>query len=51
MDIHIAGVNAKPFGDDTLKITLTLSITSTQHMQKIQRVMRNIQGMLSVYRR
>lgn len=51
MDIHIAGVNAKPFGDDTLKITLTLSITSTQHMQKIQRVMRNIQGMISVYRR
>lgn len=51
MDIHIAGVNAKPFGDDTLKITLTLSITNTQHMQKIQRVMRNIQGMISVYRR
>lgn len=51
MDIHIAGVNAKPFGDDTLKITLTLSITSTQHMQKIQRVMRNIYGMISVYRR
>ncbi|XVG95032.1 RelA/SpoT family protein [Eubacteriales bacterium KG127] len=50
MDIHIAGVNAKPSGDNTLKITLTLSITSTQHMQKIQRVLRNIQGIISVYR-
>lgn len=50
MDIHIAGVNAKPQGDDTLKITLTLSIASTQHMQKIQRVLRNIQGIISVYR-
>ncbi|MDD7347419.1 MAG: bifunctional (p)ppGpp synthetase/guanosine-3',5'-bis(diphosphate) 3'-pyrophosphohydrolase [Clostridiales bacterium] len=50
MDIHIAGVNAKPRGDDTLKITLTLSIASTQHMQKIQRILRNLQGIISVYR-
>lgn len=50
MDVHIAGVNAKTGKDETLKITLTLSISSTQQMQKVQRTLRNVSGVLNVYR-
>ena len=50
MDVHISGVNAKSCKDDTVSITLTLSITSTQQMQKILRVFKNVEGVISVYR-
>ncbi|MDD7511435.1 MAG: bifunctional (p)ppGpp synthetase/guanosine-3',5'-bis(diphosphate) 3'-pyrophosphohydrolase [Peptostreptococcaceae bacterium] len=50
MDVHIAGVNAKTGKDETLNITLTLSISSTQQINKIQRTLRNVAGVLNVYR-
>jgi GTP pyrophosphokinase len=50
MDVHISGVNAKSNKDGTVHITLTLSISSTQQMQKVLRTMRNIQGVSNVYR-
>ena len=50
LDINIEGVNAKSDKDDRVRITLTLSITSTQQMQKVQRTLRNVPGVTSVYR-
>lgn len=50
MDVHIAGVNAKSGKDETISITLTLSISSTQQMQKVLRTLRNVSGVLNVYR-
>ena len=50
MDVHISGVNAKSGKDDTVSITLTLSISSTQQMQKVLRTLRNVQGVSHVYR-
>lgn len=50
MDVHIAGVNAKSGKDETVNITLTLSISSTQQMQKVLRTLRNVSGVLNVYR-
>lgn len=50
MDVHISGVNAKAGKDATVKITLTLSITSTIQMQKVLRTLRNVQGVSNVYR-
>ena len=50
MDIHLSGVNAKSGKDGSLAITLTLSISSTQEMQKVLRNLRNIEGVHNVYR-
>lgn len=50
MDVHISGVNAKSGKDDTANITLTLSISSTQQMQKVLRTLRNVEGVTHVYR-
>ncbi|MGF6375573.1 guanosine-3',5'-bis(diphosphate) 3'-pyrophosphohydrolase [Clostridiales Family XIII bacterium PM5-7] len=50
MDVHISGVNAKSGKDETINITLTLSISSTQQMQKVLRTLRNVQGVSNVYR-
>ena len=50
MDIHLSGVNAKSGRDGSLTMTITLSISSTQEMQKVQRSLRNIEGVLQVYR-
>ena len=37
MDIHLSGVNAKSGKDGSLTMTITLSISSTQEMQKVLR--------------
>lgn len=50
MDVHISGVNAKSGRDGDVSITLTLSIASTQQMQKVLRTLRNVQGVSNVYR-
>ena len=50
MDIHLSGVNAKSGKDGSLTMTITLSISSTQEMQKVLRNLRNIEGVLHVYR-
>lgn len=50
MDVHISGVNAKSGKDGTVHIVLTLSIASTQQMEKVLRVLRNIEGVTEVYR-
>lgn len=50
MDIHLSGVNAKSGRDGSLSMTITLSISSTQEMQKVLRNMRNIEGVTQVYR-
>lgn len=50
MDVHISGVNAKSGKDETVNITLTLSISSTQQMQRVLRTLRNVQGVSNVYR-
>lgn len=50
MDIHLSGVNAKAGKDGNLTMTITLSISSTQEMQKVLRNLRNIEGVTHVYR-
>ena len=50
MDIHLSGVNAKSGKDGTLTMTISLAISSTQEMQKVLRILRNIEGVLQVYR-
>ena len=50
MDVHIAGVNSKVDKDGMIHMTLTLSLTSTQQMQKMLRALRNVEGVESVYR-
>lgn len=50
MDIHLSGVNAKSGRDGSLTMTITLSISSTQEMQKVLRSLRNISGVTQVYR-
>ncbi len=50
LDIDISGINAKSTGDGQANITLTLSISSTQEMQKVLRSIRNVEGVTNVYR-
>lgn len=50
MDVHISGVNAKSGKDGAVHIILTLSISSTQQMQKVLRTLRNVEGVTDVYR-
>jgi GTP pyrophosphokinase len=50
MDVHITGVNAKSAKDDIVNITMTLSISNTNQMQKILRSLRSVQGVADVYR-
>ena len=50
MDIHLTGVNAKSSKDGMANMTISLSISSTQEMQKVQRNLRLIEGVVQVYR-
>lgn len=50
MDIHLTGVNAKAGKDGMVNMTISLSISSTQEMQKVQRNLRLIEGVVQVYR-
>lgn len=49
-DVQIETMNAKHDRDGDLRIDLTMSVTSTQQMQRILRLLRNIDGIVSVYR-
>ena len=50
MDVHIAGVNAKSAKDQSVNITMTLSISNTGQMEKVLRSLKNISGVSYVYR-
>ena len=50
MNIHLSGVNAKTGRDGSMSMTITLSISSTQEMQKVFRSLRNVDGITHVYR-
>lgn len=50
MDIHLSGVNARTSNDGSISMTITLSISSTQEIQKVLRSLRNIPGVTNVYR-
>ncbi|MEG1930952.1 MAG: bifunctional (p)ppGpp synthetase/guanosine-3',5'-bis(diphosphate) 3'-pyrophosphohydrolase [Anaerovorax sp.] len=50
MDVHIAGVNAKSSKDSIVHITMTLSISNTNQMEKILRILKATPGVVDVYR-
>ncbi len=50
MDIHLSGVNAKAGKEGNMNMTISLSISSTQEMQKVLRNLRNIEGVEQVFR-
>ena len=50
MDVHIAGVNAKSSKDNSINITLTLSISNTNQMERVLRNLKGVQGVVDVYR-
>ncbi|MBK5253042.1 MAG: bifunctional (p)ppGpp synthetase/guanosine-3',5'-bis(diphosphate) 3'-pyrophosphohydrolase [Peptostreptococcaceae bacterium] len=50
MNVHIAGVNMKTGKGGDVNMVLTLSINSTQQIQKVSRKLRNIQGVTQVFR-
>ncbi|MEA4988724.1 MAG: bifunctional (p)ppGpp synthetase/guanosine-3',5'-bis(diphosphate) 3'-pyrophosphohydrolase [Anaerovorax sp.] len=50
MDVHITGVNAKSAKDRIVNITMTLSISNTNQMEKVLRSLRSVQGVADVYR-
>lgn len=50
MDVDLAGVNAKATRDGSINMTLTVKISSTQQIQRVLRILRNIEGVSSVYR-
>lgn len=50
MDVNVYGVNASTNREDMFQLNLTLSIDSTQQIQKVLKVLRNIHGVEQVYR-
>ena len=44
MDVHIDGVNAKSSKDETINVTLTLSISSRDQIEKVLRALRSVPG-------
>lgn len=49
-NVKIEGINAKPNRDETLNVKLTLMLINTSQMQRILRTLRNVEGVISVYR-
>lgn len=50
MDVHIDGVNAKSSKDETINVTLTLSISSRDQIEKVLRALRSVPGVSDVFR-
>lgn len=50
MDVHIAGVNAKSTKEETVNVTLTLSISNKAQMEKILRALKSVPGVTEVFR-
>ena len=50
LDVEIEGLNGKRTKDGGIRIILTLSITGTNQMQKVMRELKNISGIVEVFR-
>ncbi|NBI63195.1 bifunctional (p)ppGpp synthetase/guanosine-3',5'-bis(diphosphate) 3'-pyrophosphohydrolase [Clostridiales bacterium] len=50
MDVHIDGVNAKSSKDETVNVTLTLSISNKAQVEKVLRSLKNVPGVSDVFR-
>ncbi|MDR3305965.1 MAG: bifunctional (p)ppGpp synthetase/guanosine-3',5'-bis(diphosphate) 3'-pyrophosphohydrolase [Clostridiales Family XIII bacterium] len=50
MDVNISGVNSKTNSDNSVNITMSLSISSIGEMKKILRTLRQIESVTEVYR-
>ena len=50
MDVHIDGVNAKSSKDETINVTLTLSISNKEQVEKVLRSLRSVPGVSDVFR-
>ena len=50
LDIQIEGLNGKRTKDGGIRIILTLSITGTNQMQRVMRSLKNIPGVVEVFR-
>ncbi len=50
LDVNLSGVNAKVNKEGIANMTITLSISSTQQMEKVFRSLRAVEGVIDVYR-
>lgn len=50
MDVHIAGVNARSDKDSIVHMVMTLALSDTGEIQKVLRNLKNIHGVIDVYR-
>ncbi|MDR1028711.1 MAG: bifunctional (p)ppGpp synthetase/guanosine-3',5'-bis(diphosphate) 3'-pyrophosphohydrolase [Clostridiales Family XIII bacterium] len=50
MDVNISGVNLRTNSDSTVTILMTLSIANTNQMEKVLRMLRQIESVTEVYR-
>ncbi len=50
LDVHIAGVNARSDRDNIVHMTMTLALSDTGEIQKVLRTLKNISGVIDVYR-
>ncbi len=50
LDVHIAGVNARSDRDNIVHMTMTLALSDTGEIQKVLRNLKNISGVIDVYR-
>lgn len=49
-DTHITGLNAKSSRDDTVSVTMTIQLSDTAQMEKLQKSMKMVPGVSEVYR-
>lgn len=50
LEVHIAGVNARSDRDNIVHMTMTLALSDTGEIQKVLRNLKNISGVIDVYR-
>lgn len=50
MDVKLVGVNMTPNEDGIIKLLITVAITGTHQMQRLQILLRNVPGVEKVYR-
>ena len=50
MNVKITGVNARSLKDETVNITMTVSISNTSQMQKVLRSLKNVPSVTEVFR-
>lgn len=50
MDVNIIGVNFRSNREDVIHIVMTLSLTNTGEIQKTLRTLKNVRGVIEVYR-